>query len=68
MVIGDELSYSDLYTALQDAETVLARKVSPMFFSSEDWRVKTADKSSVVSLIAHAPKVFIFGSEKDLRK
>jgi predicted nucleotidyltransferase len=68
MVIGDELSYSELYTALQDAEDVLARKVSPMFLSSEDWRIKTADKSSVVSLIMHAPKIFIFGSEKDLRK
>jgi hypothetical protein len=67
-VIGDELSYSGLYTSLQDAEDVLARKVSPMFLSSEDWRTKTADKSSVVSLIAHAPKIFIFGSEKDLRQ
>ncbi len=67
MVIGDELSYSELYTALQDAEDVLARKVNPIFLSSEDWRVKTADKSSVVSLIAQAPKIFLFGSEKNLR-
>jgi predicted nucleotidyltransferase len=67
LVIGDELSYSELYTALQNAENVLARKISPMFLSSEDWLVKTADKNSVVSLIAHAPKIFIFGSEKDLR-
>jgi predicted nucleotidyltransferase len=67
MVIGDELNYSDLYTALRDAENVLARKVNPIFLSSEDWRVKTADKNSVLGLIAQAPKIFLFGSEKDLR-
>ena len=32
-VIGDGLGYSELYTALQDAETVLRRKVSPIFLS-----------------------------------
>jgi predicted nucleotidyltransferase len=68
MVIGDGLSYSELYTAVQDAEGILARKVSPMFLTWEDWRIKTADKNSVVGLIAHAPKIFIFGSEKDLLK
>src|SRR5712675_167787 len=40
MVIGDELSYSELYAALQDAESELCRKVSPMFLSVKDWRRK----------------------------
>src|SRR5690242_10457664 len=31
MVIGDELTYSDLYTALQNAGSLLQRKVSPLF-------------------------------------
>jgi predicted nucleotidyltransferase len=31
MVIGGELSYSDLYSVLQDAESLLQRKVSPLF-------------------------------------
>ena len=66
MVIGDELSYSDLYSALQVAEDVLCRKVSPMFLSLKDWRRKVSEKGSFVSKISGLPKIFVFGSEEDL--
>jgi len=66
MVIGDELDYSELYAALQNAETQLRRKVSPTFLSSQDWRRKVSQKSSFVSKVSGLPKIFIFGSEKDL--
>jgi predicted nucleotidyltransferase len=66
MVIGDELSYSDLYAALQDVENALGRKVSPKFLSLKDWRRKASDKGSFVSKVNVLPKIFVFGSEKDL--
>ena len=66
MVIGDELNYSDLYTAAQHAENRLRRKVNPLFLSQEDWRRKASDKGSVISKISSSPKIFIIGSEKDL--
>jgi predicted nucleotidyltransferase len=66
MVIGDELNYSELYAALQDAEDALCRKVSPVFLSVKDWRRKVLDKGSFVSKINRSPKVFIFGSEQGL--
>lgn len=66
MVIGDELNYSDLYTAAQHAENRLRRKVNPLFLSQEDWRRKASDKGSVISKIYNSPKIFIIGSEKDL--
>jgi predicted nucleotidyltransferase len=67
MVIGDELSYADLYTALQNAEHVLRRKVSPIFLSPEEWRRKASEKGSFISKISALPKFFIFGSEKDIQ-
>ncbi len=67
MVIGDDLNYSDLYTAAQSAENKLRRKVQPFFVSLEDWYRKTSDKGSVFSKISNSPKIFIIGSEKDLR-
>jgi len=67
MVIGDDLNYSDLYTAAQNVETQLRRKVHPLFLSPEDWRRKTSDKGSVFDKISRSPKIFIIGSEKDLR-
>jgi predicted nucleotidyltransferase len=67
MVIGDELSYSELFAALQTVENALRRKVSPTFLSLRDWQRKASDKSSFVSKISALPKIFIFGSEKDLQ-
>jgi predicted nucleotidyltransferase len=67
MVIGDELDYSKLYAALQNAETLLRRKVSPTFLSSQDWRRKVSRKGSFISKLSGLPKIFIFGSESDLK-
>jgi predicted nucleotidyltransferase len=67
MVIGDELDYSELYTALQNAETRLRRKVSPTFLSPEDWRRKVSQKGSFAAKISRLPKIFIFGSQSDLQ-
>jgi predicted nucleotidyltransferase len=66
MVVGDELNYSELYAALQNVEDVLGRKVSPTFLSLKDWRRKASEKGSFVSKVNVLPKIFVFGSEKDL--
>jgi predicted nucleotidyltransferase len=66
MVIGDDMNYSDLYTAAQRAESKLRRKVNPLFLSLMDWQRKASDRGSVVSKISSSPKIFIIGSEMDL--
>jgi predicted nucleotidyltransferase len=66
MVIGNHLDYFELYSAAQQAETILGRKVSPIFLSRDDWKRKAVQKGSFVSKIAALPKMFLFGSEEDL--
>jgi predicted nucleotidyltransferase len=66
MVIGDDLDYSDLYTAAQNVESKLRRKVHPLFLSSDSWQRKTSEKGSVFSKISHSPKIFVIGNEEDL--
>src|SRR3984893_1387845 len=66
MVIGDELNYSELYMATQNAENILGRKVSPIFLSPDDWKRKVSQKGSFVHKISALPMMFLFGSEEDL--
>ncbi|MGA2127153.1 MAG: nucleotidyltransferase domain-containing protein [Xanthobacteraceae bacterium] len=68
MVIGDELDYAGLYMAVQNAESALRRKVSPIFLSQENWRRKASQRGSFASKIGALPRLFIFGSEKDISK
>jgi len=67
MVIGDDLTYSELFAGLQKAETILQRSVNPTFLSFDDWYNKLATEDSVIAKIATRPKLFIFGSETDLK-
>jgi predicted nucleotidyltransferase len=66
MVIGDDLNYSELYAALQDAEDALCRKLSPVFLSLKEWRRKASEKGSFVSKVNLLPKIFVLGSEQEL--
>jgi predicted nucleotidyltransferase len=67
MIIGDELSYSELYASLHDVEDTLCRKVSPTFLSLKNWRRKVSEKGSFISKINALPKIFVFGSEEELQ-
>jgi len=67
IVIGDALSFTDLYAALQNAETVLRRKVSPIFLFPAEWQRKASRKGSFLSTMIAQPKIFIVGSDDDIR-
>jgi predicted nucleotidyltransferase len=61
MVIGEDLTYSDLYAGLEQAEMMLKRPVDPKFLSPEAWRRRLEQK------INAQPRIFIFGSENVLQ-
>ena len=67
MVIGDDLTYGDLYAGLQKAEKVLHRTVNPTFLSFDDWQRKLVTKDSVIAKINAQSKLFVVGSESDLK-
>ena len=67
MVVGNDLTYAELFAGLQKAETILQRSVNPTFLSFDDWNHKLATKDSVIAKIAAQPKLFISGSEADVK-
>jgi predicted nucleotidyltransferase len=66
MVIGERLNYSDLSTALQNAEDRVRRKINPMFLSGDEWRRRSSEDGSFVRKIGMQPKLFVLGSKDDL--
>lgn len=66
LVIGDDLNYSDLYTAAQEAELTLKRPVHPLFMTPQDWQRHVSDEGSVMNKISQSPKLFFIGSEGEL--
>lgn len=66
IVIGDDLNYSDLYTALQRAEDRLLRRVNPTFLSVKEWKRRSSQNGSFIKKLSARPKLFVLGSESDL--
>lgn len=66
IVIGDGLDYSGLYTAFQNAEDILRRKIKPIILSPAEWRRKASARDSFINSVSGQSKLFIVGSETDL--
>jgi hypothetical protein len=66
MVIGDNIDYPGVYSALMPAEAQLGRKVSPAIYKKEDVVRKLKEENSFLTRIMAQPKIFLIGSEHDL--
>ncbi len=68
MVISDGLAYADLFGVISEAEQRLGRKVNSTVYAAADLRKKLAAGSDFESRVLGRPKVFVVGSEDDLRE
>jgi predicted nucleotidyltransferase len=68
MIIGDDLGYSEVFGALQNAEKILNRPINPNLLAKNDWARKLADKRSFVTRINQQPKLFVIGTTDDLKE
>ncbi len=66
MVVGDGLSYGDLYEALTAAEQTLGRKVSPTLYSAQELKKRVRDDNSFVTRVLDQPKIWLIGGEDDI--
>jgi len=67
MVIAENLDYPTLFEALQAVERQLGRPVNPNLMTLKEWRRKLAETDSFVARLRNRPRLFVVGSEDDLR-
>ena len=67
MVLGEDLSYSALLEAVAKAERRLGRKVNPTVYTSADLHQRLTGGHSFATRVLSGPKIFVIGSEDDLR-
>jgi predicted nucleotidyltransferase len=67
MVVSDVLEYADLFKRVTDAERVLGRKVNPTVLTAAALRRKTSADDDFLSRVLEQPKIFVLGSENELR-
>jgi hypothetical protein len=66
MLIGENLSYADLYPVLEGAQAKLGRQINPSCYTLKEWSRKHKEGNNFISQVMKQPKIFLIGSENDL--
>jgi predicted nucleotidyltransferase len=66
MVVGEDLSYAEVYAALGDAERILGRPINPTVVSLTEWQRRRQDRNHFLQNVSERPKLFVLGTEDDL--
>ncbi len=68
MLIGDNLTYADVFKSLEDAQGKLGRPINPTFYSPAEWTREHQANNNFLAQIVKQPKNFLIGSENELTK
>jgi len=66
MIIGEEISYTDLYPLLESVQLKLGRVINPTCYSMEEWIRKHKEGNNFINQVTKQPKIFFIGSEHGL--
>ncbi len=66
MLIGDSLTYADVFSALEKASAELGRSVNPTILSSKDLAKRVKGDSAFVKRVLAQPKIWLMGDEAAL--
>jgi predicted nucleotidyltransferase len=65
LIVADELTLEEVYTALSTAEQVLDRKVNPTLYTSEEFNRRRARGHSFLKRVLEGPVIILSGSIDD---
>ena len=67
MIVSDSLSYADVFASLEDVSQALGRAVNPTVYTRKEWTKRMKDQNSFVTRVMEQPKIWLFGSDDELR-
>ncbi len=67
MIVGD-VSFDDVISHLREAQTTLGREINPTTYSVREFKTKLASGNHFLNSVVNEKKLFIIGSEDELRK
>lgn len=67
MIVSDKLTYADAYAALESVGRRLGRTVNPTVYTRREFARRRRDGNAFLTRVLAQPKLWIVGSEDDLR-
>ena len=66
MIIRDQLTYADVFAAFEPVTEMLGRPVNPTIHTKKEWSRQLKEDNAFHVRISQQPKIWLFGSERDL--
>jgi predicted nucleotidyltransferase/DNA-binding transcriptional ArsR family regulator len=67
MIVSPDLSYAEVMARLAETESRVGRRINPTLYKPEDFARKRAEDNAFVNRVLEQPKIFLIGTEDDLR-
>ncbi len=67
MVVSDELTYGEVFGALEETAKTLERQVSPTVYTRRDMRKRLKEKNAFITRVLAQPRIWLVGDEHALR-
>jgi len=68
MVIGENLTYADVFSCLAQTESQIGRTINPTVYSQDELKRKLSEGSDFLLRTLEQPKIFLIGADDDLPK
>jgi len=65
MIIGNDLDYTKVLSALNPVEKEIQRNINAQILTLEEWKVKLAEENSFLLHVISQPKIFLIGNDDD---
>lgn len=66
MLIGDKLTYADVFEALETAGARLGRTINPTIYTRKEFARRRVEDNAFVTRVLAQPKLWLIGGEDDL--
>jgi len=66
MLVSEDVSYADVFDALEEASNILGRPVNPTILTREEFLKRMAAHESFLTRVLDLPKLWVIGGPDDL--
>ena len=66
LIISDELTYGDMFKALEPASHRFGRRVNPTVYTTDDFKSRLRRQNAFLTRVLQRPRLWLIGSDHDI--
>jgi len=66
LIISDELTYGDVFKALEPASQKFGRRVNPTVYTTDDFKSRLRRQNAFLTRVLQRPRLWLIGSDRDI--